>query len=391
MNWIFRYIIGTKKYSVQCSNPSRLCGRLMSEFPESVFFARVKNAFSFEFSCLSLSEKKINGFLDGYDCEREELNKSGLAYFFISFKNKPGLIIGLILTLITVVYQNSVVWDIEVSGNRRIGFEEIENTLSSVGFAIGKPYKAEELSSICNKFIIKDDRFTRISINMSGNAAFVEVTERTKKNEVEEAPSDSGIISAYDCIIERPEVTSGTSLVQRGQAIEKGTVIISPVELGSDGKEYISGAKGKVYAKTVENFIVFIPLESNETKYNTESHKERIVSFLGIKQKFSNPFKGITEKYICTTTFEKLKLFEKIELPFKVRTIEKIGYMTEAQAITPEKATDTAYQKMYAKLSRDLINCEILSTEFELTESDTYISLHCRVECIRDVAKRIDK
>lgn len=386
MNRLFRNLLGTKKYSVNCSSPSRICGRLMGQFPEAVFNVSVTGEYSFVFSCLCSVSKKAETFLDSFDCEMKLLGIYGTPLYLNFVRQRPGLLIGLILTVLFAVYRNNTIWDIEVSGNKKIGDSEIINTLSELDFAVGKTYSKEKISSVCNKFIILDDRFTRIAINMSGNVAFAEVTERTKKKTVEPPVSESGILSAYDCIIERPEVFSGTSLVEKGQAVEKGTLLISPVEKGADGNEYISGAKGKIYAKTVERFAVYVPYETRKVIYEKDSCKKHILSFLGTNARIPTFFNNTPERYLCNVTAKKLRLSENIILPFKLKSIEKIPYNTENRLISRDEAEEVAYQKMYRKLSRDLGECEVLSTAYEVKESEKYITLYCTAECIRDVA-----
>ncbi len=391
MNLFVKRIFGTKKYLVNCSAPARLCGRLMSRYSDSVFGVKVKSDNSFEFWCIGKNAKKINEFLLGYGCEITEMCKKGLPYFLTDFRRKPGIIAGLVLVTIMIVYGNRIVWNIDITGNEQIGDREIESILSDVGFAAGKTYNPKKLSSICNKFILRDDRFTRIAINMSGNAAFIEVTERTKKSNTESAPSDSGIVSAFDCIIERPEVICGTSLVKKGDVVEKGTMLISPVELGTDGNEYISGAKGKIYAKTTENFVVMIPFEKLAVSPETEPVTENKITFLGLGLILSNPLNKSCDKYLCAFSDKQLGLSEDILLPFEVSSIEKRGYTTALLTIDEQQAEKRAYEVMYEKISRELSECDILSTEFAVSSTDKYVILHCKAECLRDVAEHREK
>lgn len=386
MNRLFGFFLGTKRYSVKCSSPSRICGRLMAHFPESVYNARVNEESCFEFSCLCTTAKKAEAFLDSYDCEKKELGIYGMPRYLKSLVGKPGLVLGLTFIIACAIYRNSVVWDIEISGNRKIGDREIINTLAELNFAVGRPYSKDELSAICNSFILKDDRFTRIAVNMSGNFAFVEVTERTKKADNEKIPSKTGVLSAYDCIIERPEVVSGTSVVKAGQIVKKGALLISPFEKGNDGLDYITGAKGKIYARTVEYFEVSVPHEIRNTVYDGTSHKSYSVSFLGTKIKLPELLDGLTEDYICNVETEKLRLSENLVLPFKLKTMLKRPYTVELHTLTLSEAEEKAYEIMYEKIARDLAECEILSTEFALAEKEGYSVLTCVVECIRDVA-----
>ncbi|MBR3996474.1 MAG: sporulation protein YqfD [Clostridia bacterium] len=390
MRWLFKFVLGSKRYVVHCSNPSVKAGQLMSEFPETVYDVKVTGDFEIEFSCLALLSKRVVSYLESTECEITEKLRYGLPFRLKKTIKKPGLILGLVIALLTVYYQSGTVWDITITGNEKIGIEEIESTLSEVGFSIGRPYKTKKLASICNRFILLDNRFSRIAINMSGNAAFIEVTERAEKKNIENIPSKSGIIASKDCVIERPEVYSGTALVKKGDTIEKGTVIISPVELGGDGKEYISGALGKVYARTIEDFMVIVSYEDCVTEFDSEISLKNIFSFLGMKFKINSFKDEKSENYVCLNELKRVRINENTVLPIKVRTTRKIGYSNKYIKISPEKTSEKAYKAMYEKISRELYDSDILSTTFLSEQTEKEFILRCRVECIRDVAQRIE-
>ena len=388
MKYILKRIAGTEKYKVSCSSPSRICGRLMSEFSGAVYGVKPLGDDCFSFYCLKPYCGRILAFLDKYECLVESMSSNGIPMIVSRCFSRPGVLVGVLFALATMILCNGVVWDMEISGNEHIGDSEIEYTLASCGLSVGKRYEPKKLSSVCNRFIIADDRFTRIAINMSGNKAFVEVTERLKKVNNEEKIYNSGIVSQYDCIIERPEVFCGTALVKKGDVAEKGTVLIAPVEKGNNGNEYISGAKGKVYARTTESFTVTIPLDAVVVSDNGKCNKKSVLSFLGISAYIPSELQKTSGMYFCRTAKKKLCIGENIPLPIKLLTTEKRGYETENIRMDLAEAEKKAYETIYAKMSRELSECEILSTEFESVQEADSLTLCCRVECIRDVTKK---
>lgn len=391
MNWLIKSLAGSKMYKVSVSNPSVVSARLMSQYPETVFDVKVLNESEFTFWCLAPFSKGIRGYLSEFECDLSEKASRGLFYFLKRKIKKPGLVAGLLLASLTVIYQNFAVWDITISGNRRIGDNEIISTLEKAGIKIGKNYDRHNLSAVCNRFILLDDRFSWISVNMSGNVAFVEVKERSKKNNDSEAPSESGFIASCDCIIERPEVIRGTSLVKHGDIVEKGHMLISPVSLGNDGNEYITGAQGKVFAKTYEQFTVMIPYEATSAELTGETEAGYTLSFLGLQMNFENPFGKQRGNYLCIKKSQRVKLSEEAVLPIKRNITEKRAYREKQLRYSKEEAEDIAYQTMYQKISRDLYDGEILSTEFNAYENEESFILCCTVECIRNVAQRTDE
>ncbi|MBR5309340.1 MAG: sporulation protein YqfD [Clostridia bacterium] len=386
MHSLIKYIIGTVRYKVISHNPSRASGMLMSEFQGNAFDVKVTGNDTFEFTSYSVMSKRIINYLSEHGYEYSVLEKNGL-YTFVKYKIKhPGLVLGLFIAIISFVLQSRIVWDITVTGNRTASEEEIISTLEEAGFAMGKRYEKEKLSEICNRFIILNDRFSRISINMSGKCAFVEVAERRKKSDGGLPMSENGLVAEKDCIIERPEVFSGTAIVGAGETVEKGSLLIIPVEKGTADIEYFTGASGRVYAKVYESFAVFVPYNQTSSYLSEKVGGSVTYSFLGHSLKLENPLKKSDKSGLCTVKQGKLSLSESITLPIRYKEKSLYNYKTEAIRLSSAETENQAYEIIYQKLAESLSDAEILSSSFEKEETDDGIILKCTVECLRNVA-----
>ncbi len=385
MNKLLGYVVGYEKYRAENANSSMLAVTIINEFTESVFDVKVDGNI-LEFSCFAAKSEQILKLLSENSVEAKKIYERGIVAKFKKMLKRPGMLVGLIITLLIVKMQNNVVWKIEISGNDVISSAEIEEKLSAVGFAVGKAYDKSKLSAVCNQYILNDDRVSWISVNMSGNVAFVEIKERTKKEHTDKLPSYSGIIASKDCIIERPEVFCGTSLVQKGQTVEKGQMIISPVEFGTDGKEYISGAVGKIIAKTYNEFYVKIPYETVVENFEEIPEFSYKLNFLGHKIKIGNKLPNNSENRLCVFKNTNVKLFGKIELPIKAEILETRKYGVTSKTLGAEEARKKAYRKMYSKIADDLSECEILSMSFSEEKEENGFVLRCKTECLENVA-----
>lgn len=390
MNAFFKYITGSSTLRVNTPFPARKIGELMSAFPDCIYDAVVVDNYSFEFTCPAYAKRRI---LKSEIINKEDIvqcTDCGLPHLLFKYKKRYGLIVGIVAIALVLYLQGFVVWEVRISGNNNVSDDEIKETLSLVGFSEGSFILPSQLSELQNKFILKNSKISWISINMSGTVAFVEVKERDIKEDLSENPSMSGIIASKDCIIELSEVTCGTSLVRSGDTVQKGQMIISPLAIGKDGNEYIVGAYGKVLARTSEDFSVTVPYYSQSASFTGRKKAAYTFSFLGKSFSLSMPSLKKFDKYVCTEKSEKIKLFEGAVLPIEVTTKEKLEYYLCEEIITPDDARKKAYSKVYSKISSELPEAEILSVSFaEVEENDCFV-LQCRVECIRDVAMRID-
>lgn len=385
MNRFPGYLVGYEKYRAENVDSSMLAVTIINEFAESVFDVKV-NGDVLEFSCFATKSEQILKLLSQNSINVKRIYVRGIAANLKKALKRPGIIVGLLIALFILKIQNRVVWKIEISGNDVISSAEIEENLSAVGFAVGKTYDKNKISAICNQYILNDDRVSWISVNMSGNVAFVEIKERTKKENTDKLPSYSGIIASKDCVIERPEVFCGTSLVQKGQTVEKGQMIISPIEFGTDGKEYISGAVGKIIAKTYNEFYVKIPYETVIENFEEIPEFSYTLNFLGHKIRIGNKSPNNSENKLFVFKNENVKLFGKIELPINAEILETRKYVVTPKTLGAEEAKKKAYRKMYSKIADDLSECEILSMSFSENEEENGFVLRCKTECLENVA-----
>ncbi len=386
MNIFFKYIIGSVTYCVKTGQCAKKAGELMSCFPDEVFDVKIINEHVFVFSCTAFSEKKVihSGLFDNFEIEKTK--SIGLIYYFLKHKKRAGLLVGAVIFILIAYLQSFIVWEIRVSGNNIVEDAEIIKKLSDIGFSVGKKIEPQKLGELENSFLIADRRISWISINMSGTVAFVEVKERSVKEDLSETPSMTGIVALKDCIIELSEVTSGTSLVTAGQTVQKGEMIISPVAQGKDGNEYLVGAFGSVLAKTYEEFFVKVYYHSIVPSFTGKAYRDNTFSFLGKNFTVKPIITDGLNKFILKNRYEKVRLFKGAGLPMTKTEKEKIEYILTEEIITPEAARNKAYAKMYSKIASELPDAEILSTTFSEVEEDDSFLLRCKVECIRDVA-----
>ncbi len=386
MNLFFKYIPGSVTYKAVTDRSSKKAAQLMASFPDSVFDLHITDENSFVFSCVAFADKRVLSCDIISECEVSKLASRGLVYFILKQKKRAGLLLGIAMFILILSFQDTVVWDIQVSGNNTVKEEEIIGLLDEKGFSVGKRINREKLTEIENKCILSDERLSWISINMSGTVAFVEVKERSIKSDLSETPSMTGIVASKDCVIELCEVTSGTSLVSSGQTVQKGDILISPVALGKDGNEYLVGAYGSIFAKTIEDFCVVVNYSSTACSFTGETTSATDYKFLGKQITVKPAFAKNINRFIAFRSKEKIQLWKGVTLPVTRSTKEKYEYILSEEIITPQMARNKAYSKMYSKISGELPDAEILSSNFTETENDDSFILRCRVECIRDVA-----
>ena len=77
-----------------------------------------------------------------------------------------------------LIFLSGFVWSVDITGNERLSTNVIMDTLEECGFEEGKRKNSFNITEIENQMMIKLPDLSRISINLDGSAAHIEVKER---------------------------------------------------------------------------------------------------------------------------------------------------------------------------------------------------------------------
>lgn len=388
MKQIFYNFLGYSKFEIESFNATYLSGKLLETFNGGIFNVTIYDGKRLSFCCYTFLERKIVSSNLLKDTIIINFNRFGVPEEVKKHKHRLGIIIGIIFFIFVLHIQRLFVWDIVISGNNEISDSEIIETLENAGFSKGTFIQPSKIPNVCNKCIIHNKNITWISINMSGTVAFVEVSERTHKSE-ESGVSMSGLVSGSEGVIELVNVTSGSSLVEIGDTVTKGQMLISPVAAGKDENEYIVGAKGEIIAKTYENFAVVINY-SRSIKDDIDSNIHRyLLDFLGKKTIFR--FFDFDRKnyYFIDKSNGRLKLPGNITLPISFKKSIRNDYDISKLTLTQHEAKNEAYSTIYEIISSELTDSEILSTHFEEEITDQCYILRCEVVCLKNIVEKM--
>lgn len=386
MKRILRFITGTVKYRVKCEDSSRIAALLMKRFSYKVLNTEIIDRNNFDFICISYSQKRIISWLNEYSAEYKIIKKFGILTLLDILILRPGIALGIIIAFVLCYLQSLTVWEIVIKGNNTISDEEIILGLENVGFKVGAMKNNDMLSEYCNMFIMNNPGVSRMSINMGGNIAFVEIGERTEAPNDDSNISMSGLFSKRNCTVELPIAENGLSLVKRNDVVSEGQMLISPIINGDNDTEYIVGAKGKVYGRTIDYFTVCIPLVTKRKSVESAGKAKTTVSFLGRKLKLPYFIPSEPNVFLkCTKS--KLKIYKDLYFPIYFIDKEQFAYSVDVMEKSIENARSIAYDKMYSYISAEKNESETVFTEFEENVNEGFFILKCTLESIEDVVK----
>ena len=319
----------------------------------------------------------------GFPCRI--LWERGLVPFLQKAVKRPGLVLGAALALCMVWQCANYVWDVEVSGNKRLKAEDVTAILRDNGFFIGCRHTRLDLHDLCNRIPMENEDIAWISVNMMGGNAEVQIIEqRNKKSETETASAPVNLIAACDGQIVRFELSSGRAVTSVGQTVKEGQLLVAGF-LESDTGLHPRISSGKVFAETLLVEETFAPYTVVKKTGEERILMKKSVNISGNEIFFYKNGRQFTEEY-DTIKEEYRPTVLSTALPFYLREEYAVIPTFETVTRSREEAIEDAKNLLLEELAKK--DAQILSRSFYIREKEDGVYALCQAVCIVDIAKR---
>lgn len=178
-------------------------------------------------------------------------NRKGFPFLLYHFRHRKMLLTGIIIFMMALYVLSSFIWQVEVVGKLKIGSEIIYSNLEKKGIRPGA-YKGKlDTWKIENEMLIEIPELSWISIEFKGTRAIIRAVEGVKPPKLLDAKTPCNIIAAKDGIIDQLIVLEGDTIVEIGQTVRKGQLLVSGIIHHEDTEilRYVH-AQAKVLART---------------------------------------------------------------------------------------------------------------------------------------------
>lgn len=339
------------------------------------------------FKCSLSVAKKLIAECNAHGIEIDRLRERGVPALLGKYRHRYGVFAGLALFAAIIFFSGTVIWGIKIDGNRELSEREVLSELERCGLSVGSVKSSLDTNSVENRVMISSDKISWISVNIIGTVAEVEIRETEVEEEREEFLA-SNIVAARDGQIELFEDVRGNIVLNIGDFVRKGELIVSGLyDSQTQGIRYTS-ARGKVLARTERNISVEIPLNYEKKVYTGRVFTEKYLIFFKNEIKIYGNAGNSYENCDTIDTVEYVNFFSAGELPVGIRTVKHLEYRYESALRTPEEAAALGDYKLECELSLLSQRAELLqkSTVTEITESA--YTIKCHVECIENIAEQ---
>ena len=178
------------------------------------------------------------------------IRRNGIFWSVLQIKNRPVLLLGILLMVFLSFYIPSKVYFIQIQGNDTVPSRAIAEKVREIGLEFGCDREKIQNEHLKNILLESIPQLDWVGITTTGCVATVSVKEKIS----EEKPLDpkylvASLVAACDGVVESVTATRGFALCRPGQAVQQGQVLISGYEdLGLSIKA--TYAQGEVYART---------------------------------------------------------------------------------------------------------------------------------------------
>ncbi len=184
-------------------------------------------------------------------CKVKIKEKRGFPFLAYRFRHRKMLIAGMLIFLVILYILSSIIWVVEVEGAQKVDEEVIYKLLEQKGVKAGV-YKGKlNLWDIENQLLIELPELSWVSIELKGTKAIVRVVEGVKPPKLIDTSTPCNIVASKDGIIHQPIVMEGELVVEVGDTVRKGQLLVSGIIEHQDTQivRYVH-ARANIWART---------------------------------------------------------------------------------------------------------------------------------------------
>lgn len=304
-----------------------------------------------EFNIKSNDYVAVIAILNAFSIDFQRVSYYGGARTIDIIKRRAFMIVGLMLGLAIVFFASQFVYKVEIDGDNRYN-GVIERLLIDSGIN-GVVYKGKiDTNALELKIVECIPEVTNATVYINGAVLKV----NTVTNETPSVPigANARVLSAYQAIVTRIYVSSGTANVSVGDSVKKGDTLIEghintnkeDYQEPSDAKYVPVEAKGEVFGKVYYHKRLILSDSAVISEYTgkTETRRDLYIGNMRIGKAHKKPF----ENYSSNVSYASIGFILPIKVVTTVyrETTERIVTRDEYREWLLEKANDELLSQM---------------------------------------------
>lgn len=312
--------------------------------------------------------------------------KKGIPFRLGKYRDRYGIVIGLLLFAFILVGLTNHIWEIRVEGNTSISSVYVLEVFEKLGVKVGITNSTAQYSHLKRKAMLEIKDASWINLRKNGSVLTIEISEGLKKPRIISENQPCNIIALEDAQIIETQVFDGTLVVEEGSGVKKGGIIVSGVVVDTDGNVLPKHASGKIIGEFTQRKELFVPFTSIQQVLGDKTEvKKYMVLLNNIIPLFINEAK--MESFQYTEVVEEKTIFG-FKLPFQIKKGIYTQYEDKEITYTNEEALKILKQQKKDLEETIYSNYEILQIEEKYFPLDDGIRLELEYKLKGEIGKQ---
>ncbi|MBP2033040.1 hypothetical protein J2Z42_001719 [Clostridium algifaecis] len=320
---------------------------------------------------------KINKIAKRNNVKIRILKRWGISFLILKLKNNKMLIVGILLFISIIYYLSTFIWQIKINSDSNLPPYELRQKLKEYGVVPGISKKRLNVYKI-EEFLVKsDENIMWVRARIEGSRLIITAAERKSPPNIVQDNSPCDLAASRDGEVLRVYTTAGTSVVNRGDMVKKGQILVKGVQ-GKEGESYTVHASGSVICKTFYEKSKDVKIDSIKRERTGRKIENYYLNINGKKvylKKNINKF----DKY---DKIEESKLFLKKEVFYEVKEVKVKGNI--------EKLTSDAAEELYGQICSNLDKSVKILNKVVDKKQDKFLKVRVLVIAEENIVSQVE-
>ena len=313
------------------------------------------------------------------------VSRHGLGTLLCRILRRPGIVAGLCACILMTALGSRVIWDVRIEGNDTVSDEVITDLLRECGVGVGSDKTKIDVDAVKNRFLIKSDEISWITVNIIGTVAEVEVRETKTQEQAPDYVASNLVASRNGTVVEFEEVR-GNIAVELGEDVSEGELLVGGVYGSETSALRFTRAEGRVMALCRRDYSVKVALQFDKKVYTGRKKIKKSLIFFEKEVKLFRNSGNLYTSCDIINKVEYLNFFGLGKLPFGVRSVEYVEYQTETAQRSEEQASEQANFQLWQMFFADAPTAQTVGKKLLGRLEDGYYILEAEIECIENIA-----
>lgn len=321
-------------------------------------------------------------------CRVRVIGRRGLPFFAARLRGRWMLAGGVCALAVVIVLLTQFVWVLEIAAADGIPVGALRDVLRETGIYEGAWLGQIDTDDTRRAIQTEIPEAGVIAITRIGNAVRVEVDAAVPTPDRLDRLVPTGLVAQRDGVISSTSVTGGQLLVQPGEAVEQGQLLVSSAVPNTTewGEAHRAHSMGRVMAYTSRTATLLCPLSwtacretgRTTTRYALIVGDRRINLYLG---------SGIHTDTCDKITIEKTRLSIGSRLMLPISLVRETVRTCDAGSVTgtAQEVGDAAAQAWLERLA-DTLDGTILDSRWTIEEEAGAVRVRVTASCEEQIA-----